>query len=112
MERIPPALQELLDYGRAWTPLALAFLAVVARFMMLPHGHSVLTFLRGLAVAGFVAMLTNSALLGYGMNDDLRAALVGGAAFLADDILRGMIALGTKFKDDPQSVIDAILRRK
>lgn len=111
-DRIPSHLDQLIESAKPLTPLALAFLAVCARFMMLPRGHSVFTFLRGLFVAAFVGLTVNSAALGYGLDENWRAVVVAVTAFLADDLLRGLIVVGRQLKEDPFAVWDRVFRRK
>lgn len=81
-------------------PLVLALLAAGVRFVLTPR-KTVGTFLRGLFVAGTAGYIANLAMIDLEVSEGIRAALVGMVAFVADDILTGILTEGQKFRKDP-----------
>jgi len=103
-DHIPPDA-DLAEKLKFLAPVALAVLAGTARFLMMPKGQSALVYLRGIIMAVLVAWIVAAATDGYGMNENYRVAVIGVCSFMADDLLRGLLLIGEKFRDDPLGFI-------
>ena len=104
-DQLPPDSGQHAELIRELTPLALMALAATVRFMMLPTNQSAWTYIRGLCAAVLVGFMVNSLVDGYELAEGYRIACIAVGAFLADDILRGLLTLGEKFTRDPLGFI-------
>lgn len=109
-DQIPPDA-DLAEKLKFLAPVALAVLAGTARFLMLPKGQSALAYVRGILMAVLVAWIVAAATDGYGMNENYRVAAIGVCSFMADDLLRGLLALGEEFRKDPFGFIKRWFKR-
>lgn len=102
----------ILDYLRDWTSelalVALAVMGVTARFLLIPPRASLAAYARGVFLAVCAVWVANKAALGYGLDENFRLALLGVAAFLADDILFGLVNLGNRLRNDPKGLVEDI----
>lgn len=103
-DQIPPDA-DIAEKLKFLAPIALAVLAGTARFLMMPKGQSALVYLRGIIMAVLVAWIVAAATDGYGMNENYRVAVIGVCSFMADDLLRGLLSAGEKFREDPLGFI-------
>ena len=104
------ALDRAARVGVSLWPVVLVILAATARFMMLPPRQNLATWFRALVtsmVAGIGAHLLGRE---YGLSENLWALAIILAAFLADDILRGVLVVGTTFSKNPMVVFDWVDR--
>ena len=60
---------------------------------------------RGVSMAAFAGWLASEALGHFGFGEGLRGAITGVAAFAADDILLGILALTSRMRTDPLGAI-------
>lgn len=102
----------LLDYLRDWTSelalVALAVMGVTARFLMVPPRANLVAYLRGVILAVCTVWVVNKLALGAELDESFRLALLGVAAFMADDILYGLINLGNRLRNDPKGLVEDI----
>ena len=61
--------------------------------------------IRGILASIVVAVLVGWALTGFDLQLPVKLAIVGVCAYLADDILLGLVVIGSLFRDDPGSFI-------
>lgn len=97
-------------------PLAIAMLAVVARYLVTAPKPTLWALVRGMVVGVFVGALTNLYLADIpAISDGTRGALVGLAAILAEDLVIVILAGGRKLRSNPAGVWDfllSIIRRR
>lgn len=94
-------------------PLAIAFIAVLARAVMTAPKITVWSLVRGTIVGIFVGACVNLYLSDIeAMSAGTRGAIVGVSAIIAEDIVIVLLAGGRKLREKPSLVWDFILRRK
>jgi Na+/proline symporter len=92
-------------------PIAIALVAVAVRLLFSADRMTVVGVLRGIVVGLFVGALTNLYISGMpDLTDGERGALIGLAVVLAEDLVVLLLRIGRKIRDNPESVIAAILR--
>ncbi len=77
----------------------------VAKIVIHDQHGTVFRFFRGAAASIVVAVLAAFALVDTGLSWSRQAAIVGILAYLADDILTGLLILGKLFANNPVSFI-------
>ena len=108
----PTPLDKLADTIHIATPTILLGLVGGAIRIVVSKEHATpVGFMRGGLLACFVAVLTGSVLDSYNIDGNLKFAAIGVAAFIADDVLVGILRISATIRDNPREVIDLILRR-
>lgn len=87
-------------------------MAAVSRAMLSSERRSLPGFFRATFLALFVGGITGGLIHGYSLAPETQGAIVGLCAFVADDILRALIALAGWFRDDPMRIVNVILNRR
>jgi len=109
MENLRKIGQEIIAVG---TPvLLLALAAALVRVVMTAKRMTPLGFVRGIVVSAFVAMLTGFALQEWQVAPGLKYAVIGMLAFVADDLLIGILRLGSILREDPKAFLQILIRR-
>lgn len=109
----PSPLERFNETLTVTTPTILLGLVGGAVRLIVSKEHATpLGFIRGGVVACSVAVLVGGLLDDYGYEGNVKFALVGIAAFVADDILVGLLRLSALLRDNPREVLDIILRRR
>lgn len=109
----PSPFEKLNETITVATPAMLIGVAGGAVRIIVSREHATPTgFIRGGVLACFVAVLVGGLLDDYGYEGNLKFALIGIAAFVADDILVGILRLSALLRDNPREVLDIILRRR
>lgn len=101
-------LDVLKDFASELALVALAIMGVTARFLMVPPRASVGAYLRGITLAVCTVWVVNHLALGAGLSESYRIAALGISAFLADDILYGLLTLGNRLRTDPKGLVEDI----
>lgn len=95
------------------TPIVIALLAVGARLFFSQNRFAVMDVFRGIFVGLFVGIEANLYLMDLTeLSPGIRAALVGFAAVIAEDLLAVMIRIGKRIQEHPDAIIDRIINRK
>ena len=90
--------KELVDAG---FPVLLGALFAVVR-MLLEKRRSVFSWLTGLFVGALTAYLTHLYLLDYQtLTEGQKAIIIGLTGLLSHDVLKGLLALGKLFREEP-----------
>lgn len=87
-------------------------MAAISRAILSPDRRSFKGFLRAVFLAVFVGSVTSGILQSYNLNPETQGAVVGLCAFVADDILLGIISLAGWIRQDPSRIINLVLNRK
>ena len=92
--------------------LFFAFFGGAARFVLSPpRERSLGAVAASLLVAGFSGVLVWAILEGRGYDPLFVAAGAGVGGLIGDDLLRGVLIVGSKLKDDPLGLVDWWRRR-
>lgn len=104
--------EELARLARTWLALlGISALAAASRAILSEDKRSLAGFLRGLVLAGFAGTLAGLLIQDYGFSPATQGGIVGIAAFVADDLLLMLVNVARTFRQNPQAVIDLLLRR-
>jgi hypothetical protein len=105
---------EVLDraarVGVSLWPVVLVVLAATARFMMLPPRQNLATWFRALVTSMLAGLSAHLFAREYGLSENMWAMSIIIASFLADDILRGVLVVGTAFSKNPSVIFDWVDR--
>lgn len=85
--------------------VALSVMGYTVRVLTAPPRASLGAYLRGVLLAVCTVWVVNKLALGAGLSESYRLATLGVAAFLADDILFGLVTLGTRLRNDPKGLV-------
>lgn len=101
------------DLNRAgWVAAPSAVIALVLatlRGVIAQKYGGLVGWLRGIFASLIVAVLVGFYLEGTNLPTLLKWAIVGTCAFLADDVLAGMLVLGSLFRNDPREFFRSIV---
>lgn len=92
--------------------LGISTLAAASRLLVSTERRSIKDFLRATCLAVFVGGLTGGLIQPYSFSPETQGAIVGVCAFVADDILLGIISVATWLRKDPSRILNVILNRK
>lgn len=96
----PP--KELVDAGM---PVILGILISVARLLH-EKQKNILTWLSGLFLGALTGYLTHVYLLGFSnLTEGEKAVIIALAGLLSHDVLKGLLAIGKTFREQPLTVI-------
>jgi len=98
-------LDVLRDFASELALVALAVMGATARILMVPPRASLGAYMRGIILAVCTVLVVNQLSMAAGLAEGFRLGLLGVAAFLADDILYGLITLGARIRTDPKGLI-------
>lgn len=101
-------LDALRHFASELALVALAVMGATARVLLMPPRSSLSAYLRGIFLAVCTVWVVNNIALAAGLGESYRLAVMGVAAFLADDILVGLVNLGTRIRNDPKGLIEDI----
>ncbi|MCA9340741.1 MAG: hypothetical protein KDA17_07540 [Candidatus Saccharibacteria bacterium] len=87
-------------------------LAAASRTILSEDRRTFGGFIRGLVLAGFVGIMAGLIIQDYAFSPATQGAIVGVAAFIADDILILVLGVAEKLRDNPGLIIDFIIRRR
>lgn len=91
--------------------IAISGIAALSRSILSADRRSIKGFLRGWVLAGFVGIVVGAIMKGQGYTPETMGGVVGIAAFIADDILLFLITIASTLRNNPQQIIDWLLRR-
>ncbi len=91
--------------------VGISALAATCRLFVSPEKRSLKDFLRATVLAVFVGGLTGGIVQGYNLSPETQGAIVGVCAFVADDILLGMISVAAWLRENPARLLNIILNR-
>ncbi len=86
-------------------------LAACSRCILSEDRRTFIGFLRGLVLGIFMAVIVGSVINGYKINPQFYNAAIGITAFCADDILMLALRMVAIVSNNPQAVLNWILRR-
>lgn len=93
--------------------LFFALFGGATRFVLAPpRERTLLSILGSLVIAGFSGVLIWAVLDSHNCDPMIVAAGTGIGGLLGDDILKGLMALGKIFREDPSSILNKWLGRK
>lgn len=92
--------------------VGISTLAAASRALLSEDRRSIKGFFRATFLAIFVGGITGGLIQNYSFSPETQGAMVGLCAFVADDILLGIISLVTWLREDPSRIINLILNRK
>lgn len=95
-------------YASELALVALAVLGATARFIAVPPRASLVAYLRGCFLAIFAVWTANYFANAAGASEQLKLGLLGVSAFLADDIVFGLVTVGQRIRTDPKGLIEDI----
>jgi len=98
------------EVRRTFIFLFISVCAGIARCLVTSNYRPVY-FIRGLFLAAFAGALTNLGLESSSLSEGTRGLIVGVVAFSADDILMGLVEIGSAFKKDPYRFISLLCLR-
>ena len=101
-------LDAIRQFASELALVALAVMGATARFIMVPPRASLGAYLRGITLAVCTVWVVNHIGIATGLSENWRLALLGVAAFLADDILFGLVNVGSRLRNDPKGLIEDI----
>ena len=92
--------------------VGISSLAAVSRSILSEDRRSISGFIRGFTLAVFVGGIVGAIISDSSFSPPTQGAIVGIAAFIADDILLLIINIAKHFRENPKDVINWILRKK
>lgn len=92
--------------------IGISAIAAACRSILSEDRRSIKGFLRATMLAIFVGGITSGIIQSYNFSAPMQGAIVGLCAFVADDILLGVISLARWFRSNPARIIDVILNRR
>lgn len=104
--------EQLTLMERILSVLGLSTLAAASRTILTEDRRTFIGFARGMVLAGFCGSLAGLLIQDYDFSMATQGGIVGISAFIADDLLLGIIAMSRKLRDDPTAFFDLILRRR
>lgn len=87
----------------------LAFFIGIARVVIHKNHGSTMSFIRGIISSIVVAVLVGWGIKDVGLPLTGQMSIVGVCAYLADDVLLGLLVLGSLFREDPSSFITRLI---
>ena len=85
--------------------------AGVTRTLIQESKRSISSFLSSVIMAVFVGYVTYSVLLGYVIKADFRVAICATTAFIADDLLLAVKAIGGRIRSNPVEALKLLLQK-
>lgn len=102
-------------FRRLTIPVTIAAMAGFARFLF-SRERSLLSFFRGVTIAGFVGLMTSLGLQHVEIDEGMKGMIIGITSFCADEVAQVLIALAKEIQKDPfkyiYRVIDAFRSQK
>lgn len=98
-------LDVIKDFASELALVALAIMGATARILMAPPRASLGAYMRGIILAVCTVWVVNQLSMAAGLAEGYRLGLLGVAAFIADDILYGLVTLGARIRTDPKGLI-------
>lgn len=92
-------------------PVTISLMAGFARFIF-SDNKSLLTFLRGIFIAGFVGMMTGFGLQDAAFSEGTKGLIIGISSFCADEVLMIVLKFATNVKQDPMKYVREYLKRR
>lgn len=87
----------------------LAFFIGIARTVIHEKHSNVMTFIRGIIASMVVAVLVGWSISNIGLSMTIQMAIVGICSYLADDVLLGLLVIGSLFRENPGSFLSKLL---
>lgn len=92
-------------------PIAIALVAVAVRLLVSANRLTLLGVFRGIVVGLFVGGMVNLYLSDVvSMGEGTRGAIVGVSAVLAEDLVAGLLSVGKRIREKPESIFEIIFR--
>lgn len=92
-------------------PASISLMAGLARFVF-SDNKSLLTFLRGMFIAGFVGMMTGYGLQDAELSEGMKGLIIGASSFCADEVLMIVLKFAAHVKKDPMKYVREYLKRR
>lgn len=92
--------------------IGISALAAACRAILSEDRRSLKGFLRATVLAVFVGGISGGFIQHYDFSPSMQGSIVGLCAFVADDILMGVIGLAKWFRANPARILDVILNRR
>lgn len=92
--------------------VGISTIAAASRSILSEDRRSLKGFFRAALLAVFVGGVAGAITTNYGFSPSMQGAVVGLCAFVADDILLGVVNLAIWFRTNPARIIDLIFNRK
>lgn len=89
-------------------PVIISLMAAVARFAF-SQQRTFWSFLRGVAIAGFVGLMTSLGIHDLALSEGTKGMIIGITSFCADEVAMFVIASATEMRKDPLGYVSRII---
>lgn len=109
MERIAERFEHLAaSVGAYSTLIVIAILAGTSRTILSTEQRTFGAYIRMIVIAGFVGFIASQFMKDVALSEGTKGAIVGVAAFIANDILRALLVIGEMLANDPIGTISKL----
>lgn len=102
---------ELLDWMQYVPTVLISIFAGVSRTLVQNSKRSIAFFLSSIVLAVFVGVMAYNVSKAYKIDPDMTLFLTGAAAFIADDLLLAIRAIGAQIRSNPMEALKLFLQK-